>query len=302
MTHTKPDVTLTPRYADAVAYASSLHANQARKSTTIPYISHLLGVSSLVLEAGGDEDMAIAGLLHDGPEDQGGKETLDHIRERFGDRVANIVEGCTDSLSEDPAEKPPWRERKEAYIAHLAEADDDTLIVSLADKLHNARAIVSDLLITGPQTWQRFNASSADILWYYSEIVDIAHQRQSNAFLVKNLDEAVREMFRMTPPAPGADFSEVNEYALSYNAYERWFDDLGTLSSMLEPLQVAFESDGRIPAGTGTDALRAWLFGLIRSARFNSSLELNSAGEFVEVEPHQDPVVQAILSVLRHRG
>ena len=106
----------------------------------------------------------------------------------------------------------------------------------------------------------------------------------------------------MTPPAPSADFSEVNEYALSYNAYERWFDDLGTLSSKLEPLQVAFESDGRIPAGTRTDALRAWLFGLIRSARFSGSLELNSAGEFVEVEPHQDPAMQAILSVLRHQG
>ena len=302
MSDTNPSVILTQRYADAVAYASSLHAEQARKSTTIPYISHLLGVSSLVLEAGGDEDMAIAGLLHDGPEDQGGKKILNHIRERFGDRVANIVEGCTDTLSEKPAEKPPWRERKEAYIAHLAEANDDTLTVSLADKLHNARAIVSDLLITGSQTWKRFNATSADILWYYSEIVDIAHQRPSNTFLVKNLDEAVREMFRMTPPAPSADFSEVNEYALSYNAYERWFDDLGTLNTMLEPLQAAFESDGRIPAGTGTDALRAWLFGLMRSARFNSSLEENSAGEFVEVEPHQDPVVQAILSVLRHRG
>ena len=300
MTHTKPDVILTPRYADAVAYASSLHAEQARKSTTIPYISHLLGVSSLVLEAGGDEDMAIAGLLHDGPEDQGGKETLDHIRERFGDRVANIVEGCTDSLSEDPAEKPPWRERKEAYIAHLAEADDDTLIVSLADKLHNARAIVSDLLITGPQTWQRFNASSADILWYYSEIVDIAHQRQSNAFLAKNLDEAVKEMRRLTPPPAGATAAEISRYAMSYNAYERWFADLGTIGAMLEPLQADYLKTGEVPTGTGVDALRAWLFALVRSERFTSGLTVASPGVFVMTEAPENPLIRKVVDALGH--
>lgn len=101
----QPTTVLTQRYADAVAYASTLHADQVRKSTSIPYISHLLGVSSLVLAAGGDEDMAIAALLHDGPEDQGGQVVLDEIRERFGDRVAHIVEGCTDSLAEDPDNK-----------------------------------------------------------------------------------------------------------------------------------------------------------------------------------------------------
>lgn len=185
---------LTQRYADAVAYTSALHASQARKSTSIPYVSHLLGVSSLILEAGGDEDMAIAGLLHDGPEDQGGQKVLDEIRERFGVRVANIVMGCTDSLAEDPEDKADWRERKEDYIAHLKEVDDDALTVSLADKLHNARAIVSDLMITGPTTWDRFNASREDILWYYNEILATGRIRNGSEYLVTNLTEAVKNM------------------------------------------------------------------------------------------------------------
>ena len=185
---------LTQRYADAVAYTSALHASQARKSTSIPYVSHLLGVSSLILEAGGDEDMAIAGLLHDGPEDQGGQKVLDEIRERFGERVANIVMGCTDSLAEDPEDKADWRERKEDYIAHLKDVDDDALTVSLADKLHNARAIVSDLMITGPTTWDRFNASREDILWYYNEILATGRIRNGSEYLVTNLTEAVKNM------------------------------------------------------------------------------------------------------------
>lgn len=193
---TTPAVVLTNRYAEAVAYASALHAKQARKSTTIPYTSHLLAVSALVLEAGGDEDMAIAALLHDGPEDQGGQKTLDVIRERFGERVANIVEGCTDSFAENPEEKQPWRIRKERYLAHLAVADQDTLTVSLADKLHNARATVSDLLITGPTTWARFNEQTSPeaILWYYRSILEIAKERSENEFLVTNLEAAVQDM------------------------------------------------------------------------------------------------------------
>ena len=190
----RPHTVLTRRFAEAVAYASALHANQARKATTIPYISHLLGVSSLILEAGGDEDMAIAGLLHDGPEDQGGEKVLDEIRERFGDRVARIVEGCTDSLAEDPEEKEPWRKRKEDYLAHLKEVDDDALAVSLADKLHNARAIVSDLMITGPSTWDRFNASPEEIVWYYGQVLTTAINRDAAEFLRANLRCAVHEM------------------------------------------------------------------------------------------------------------
>ena len=204
----KPKTILTQRYADAVAYASALHANQVRKSTTIPYISHLLGVSSLVLEAGGDEDMAIAALLHDGPEDQGGQATLNEIRERFGDRVAHIVEGCSDSLSEDPNNKAPWKERKERYLAHLKDADDDTLTVSLSDKLHNARAIATDLAITGPSTWDRFNASPKDIRWYYESIADISAKREAQAFLRVNLADAIADMRADSTQIPGSTSRE----------------------------------------------------------------------------------------------
>ncbi len=194
---TNPHVVLGPRYAEAVGYASDLHADQTRKSTNIAYISHLLGVSSLVLEAGGDEDMAIAALLHDGPEDQGGQATLDEIHDKYGDRVARIVEGCTDSLAEDPEHKEPWRQRKEKYIAHLKDAADDALTVSLADKLHNARAIVTDLLISGPSTWDRFNSSPEEILWYYNQVLSTGRAKQGNTFLLTNLAEAIGEMTRL---------------------------------------------------------------------------------------------------------
>jgi Guanosine polyphosphate pyrophosphohydrolases/synthetases len=195
---TTPHVVLTPRYAEAVQYASELHAGQTRKSTNIAYISHLLGVSSLVLEAGGDEEMAIAALLHDGPEDQGGRATLDEIRARFGDRVALIVEGCSDSLSDDPEDKDPWKDRKVSYLGHLKDADDDTLAVSLADKLHNARAIATDLMITGPSTWDRFNASPPEILWYYESILAIGKEREAATFLTVNLADAVSDMAGFT--------------------------------------------------------------------------------------------------------
>ena len=196
MTEPKPNptVTLGPRYAEAVAYASTLHATQTRKTTTIPYISHLLGVSSLVLEAGGDEDLAIAALLHDGPEDQGGQATLHEIRTKFGDRVAYIVEGCTDSFAEDPENKAPWKERKIAYLEHLKEADIDTLTVSLADKLHNARAIVTDLMIHGEQTWERFNGKKDGTLWYYQSILAIAKGSKAPRSLQVNLEDAVLDM------------------------------------------------------------------------------------------------------------
>jgi (p)ppGpp synthase/HD superfamily hydrolase len=187
-------IKLTNRYTDAVTYAAHLHAEQARKSTAIPYISHLLGVSSLVLEAGGNEDMAIAALLHDGPEDQGGQATLDEIRTMFGDRVAHIVEGCTDSLAEDPENKLPWKQRKLDYLAHLKNADRETQTVSIADKLHNARAIVTDLRIQGPSTWDRFNSSKHEILWYYQEVLTIALHSDLPAFLKVNLTEAVENM------------------------------------------------------------------------------------------------------------
>ena len=139
--------------------------------------------------------MAIAALLHDGPEDQGRRKTLKKIQKKFGKRVAPIVEGCSDSLNKDPGEKEDSLLLKERYIAHLKEADDDTLTVSLAGKLHNARAIVSDLMICGPGTWKRFtNTTPEQILWYSNNILDIAVKRGINQFLIVNLTVAVTEM------------------------------------------------------------------------------------------------------------
>ena len=163
----EPAVILGDRFAAGVAEAVRLHAHQARKGNGVPYISHLLAVAGLVLENGGDEDQAIAALLHDGPEDQGGAATLALIRERFGDRVADIVEACSDTF-EMP--KPPWLDRKHSYIAHLDQVDDDVRLVALADKVHNARTIVADLHAHGAVTLDRFNGGREGTLWYYETL------------------------------------------------------------------------------------------------------------------------------------
>jgi (p)ppGpp synthase/HD superfamily hydrolase len=175
----------------ALVFACELHRDQVRKgSKGIPYIAHLLGVASIVIEDGGDEGEAIAALLHDGPEDRGGEPTLDRIRAEFGDRVAGIVEGCSDTL-EDP--KPPWRERKEAYLVHLEEAPDEVLRVSLADKLHNARAILSDYREVGEELWSRFNGTREESLWYYRSLSDIFARRCSGP-LAEELETTVNEI------------------------------------------------------------------------------------------------------------
>ena len=189
-----PHVVLTEKYSKAVLYASTLHRAQTRKGNDIAYMAHLLGVSALVLEARGDEDQAIAALLHDAAEDQGGQPTLDVIADRFGQRVADIVKACSDSLSEDPDEKAPWLVRKTHHISMLATADDDVIIVAMADKVHNARSIVSDLSVHGPKTWQKFNASSEQILWYYTSNLLVARERTASGFLVDALERALVEM------------------------------------------------------------------------------------------------------------
>ncbi len=160
---------LTDRFDDALAYASRVHRDQTRKGTDIPYISHLLGVASLALEAGADEDQAIAALLHDAVEDQGGAERLFDIRARYGVRVASIVEHCTDT---DAVPKPPWRLRKEAYVASLAHKPAEALLVSLADKTHNAGAILADLAAIGPAVWDRFTGGKDGTLWYYAALAE----------------------------------------------------------------------------------------------------------------------------------
>jgi len=161
---------LTNRFDDALVYASRLHRSQSRKGSEVPYISHLLAVSSLTLEHGGDEEQAIAALLHDAAEDQGGEARLNDIEGRFGARVAKIVADCTDTF-DNP--KPDWRPRKEAYIASLRHKSADSLLVSLADKTHNAEAINSDRLDVGEAIWARFAGGRNGTLWYYHELASV---------------------------------------------------------------------------------------------------------------------------------
>jgi (p)ppGpp synthase/HD superfamily hydrolase len=165
---------LTARFGDALQYAHEIHREQLRKDTQIPYISHLLSVAALTLEHGGDEDQAMGALLHDAAEDCGGVERLDDIRRRFGDVVAAIVEDCTDSWVEP---KPKWRPRKEAYIASLETKPATALLVSLADKTHNARAIVADLGTVGDQLWERFSQGPDEVRWYYGSLAEVFNRR-----------------------------------------------------------------------------------------------------------------------------
>ncbi len=162
---------LAERFETALRFAATVHCAQTRKGGDIPYIGHLLGVCSLVIEDGGSEDEAIAALLHDAVEDQGGEPMLAQIRERFGDHVAEIVLACSDT-TEIP--KPPWRERKQAYLDHLDSAAASVLRVSLADKLYNARAILRDYQTHGETVWDRFNrdAGRDQQLWYYGSLAE----------------------------------------------------------------------------------------------------------------------------------
>jgi (p)ppGpp synthase/HD superfamily hydrolase len=161
-------MTPTTRFEDALVFAARLHREQRRKSTDVPYIAHLLAVTALVLEYCDDEDTAIAALLHDAIEDQGGAATRELIRERFGQRVVAIVDGSSDT---DETPKPPWRARKERYLAHLATAPPEVLLVTTADKLHNARAILADYRLHGEVLWARFNAGREEQLWFYRSMV-----------------------------------------------------------------------------------------------------------------------------------
>ena len=186
-------MTLGKRFGDALQYAITAHDNHVRKGTEIPYISHLLGVASLVIEHHGSEDEAIAALLHDAVEDAGGLPRLKDIQEKFGNEVARIVEGCTDAYT-DP--KPPWRPRKEAYINHLSDADESILLVAAADKLHNVRAILRDYREIGERLWTRFNATKEEELWYYRSLSDTFNARMGGRLvpLCTELDHTVSEL------------------------------------------------------------------------------------------------------------
>ena len=183
--------------------ATQLHAGQMRKGTEeqrrngteIPYVSHLLGVSSLVLEHGGTEDQAIAALLHDAVEDQGGIKTLDRIRDHFGSGVAEIVDHCTDAY-EDP--KPEWRQRKETYVDEVPNMPATAALVSCADKLHNARAILSDLREVGDELWGRFTGKKKGTLWYYRALVDAFNDKDIKKRLTDELSRTVEEIEKLS--------------------------------------------------------------------------------------------------------
>lgn len=180
---------LSTRYDDALRYAHDLHRAQTRKGTPIPYISHLMTVSALVIEHGGNEDQAIAALLHDAAEDQGGERTLADIRMRFGDAVAQIVGDCTDAWEEP---KPAWRPRKEAYLALLPHKPPQSLLVSLADKTHNAEAILFDYRALGDALWPRFNGGAGGTRWYYGALAEV-FARTMPGRLSDRLARAVKE-------------------------------------------------------------------------------------------------------------
>ena len=180
---------LTDRFEDALLFATRLHASQLRKRSDVPYIAHLLGVTSLVLEDGGTEDEAIAALLHDAVEDQGGLETLEEIRLRFGEPVAGIVLAMSDSHS---VPKPPWRERKEAYINSIRSASPSAIRVSLADKIYNARATLQDIRREGEAAWDKFNGGKDGTLWYYEQLILAFKGRGMSpllAELIKTVDQ-----------------------------------------------------------------------------------------------------------------
>ena len=183
-------IPMPSRFEEALAFAARLHKDQRRKGFGVLYISHLLAVTALVIEHGGDEDEAIAALLHDAIEDQGGSEAREEIRRRFGDRVTEIVDGCTDS---ETIPKPPWKERKQAYIAHLGEASTSVRLVSAADKLHNARSILNDYRSLGEEVWQRFQGRKAGTLWYYRSVLDALSQAGRTP-LVEELDRVVSQL------------------------------------------------------------------------------------------------------------
>jgi (p)ppGpp synthase/HD superfamily hydrolase len=184
------DANLSERFEDALVFTTRLHRMQFRKGTQIPYVSHLLSVAALVLEAGGDEELAIAALLHDAVEDQGGLETLEEIRNRYGGRVARIVESCSDAFE---VPKPAWRNRKEEYIAHLQSSSEDARLVSVADKLHNARSILRDILVNGDDVWSKFNGGKDGTLWYYRSLVLVFEALDQN-FLVDELRRVVEQI------------------------------------------------------------------------------------------------------------
>ncbi len=184
---------LSGQFCKALVYAELKHHTQVRKGGDIPYVGHLLSVASLVINDGGTEEQAIAALLHDCVEDAGGPPTLTEIRANFGDAVARIVDECSDT---DETPKPPWRERKQRYLTHLGTVGQDTLLVSVADKLDNARSMLRDHRAHGAQLWQRFTVTDpGDHFWYYGELIAAYRRRGLDSWMVDELARVVDELF-----------------------------------------------------------------------------------------------------------
>ena len=188
---------LTDRFEAALAFAAQIHQDHSRKRSQVPYLSHLLSVAALVLEDGGGEDEAIAALLHDAIEDQGHRTDLADLRRRFGARVAEIVDACSDT---DQHPKPPWRGRKEAFIDRMRHAPPDVLRVACADKLHNARSTLADLRLQGPSAWDKFGAGRDEQLWYYGSLSELFEQRMPGP-LSAELARTVAEIRTVAFPA-----------------------------------------------------------------------------------------------------
>lgn len=181
---------LTEKFEYALIYATRLHAQQVRKVTGVPYISHLLSVAALVLEDGGTEEEAIAALLHDALEDQNHPTLRQDIKQHFGDEVLTIVEGCTEC---DMFPKPPWCDRKLRYLEHLRDASVSVRRVALADKLHNARSLLADWQRLGDSIWQEFRQGKAGTLWFYNCLLEI-FQEPSASVMRQELQEIIEQL------------------------------------------------------------------------------------------------------------
>jgi (p)ppGpp synthase/HD superfamily hydrolase len=181
---------LSARFDEALVLASTLHRKQARKASGVPYVAHLLGVTSLVLEEGGSEDMAIAALLHDAAEDQGGEATLEEISAAFGVEVARWVRQASDSFVQP---KPEWEARKKHHLAEIPAADPEARLIMLADKVHNARSILADHARVGPVVWERFSVPRERTIWYYETLLQV-FERGLSPVLYDTLGECVRRM------------------------------------------------------------------------------------------------------------
>lgn len=185
-------MSLSSKYQEALTFAFELHHEQERKGSGVPYMAHLLGVSSLVMEHGGDEELAIAGLLHDSVEDQGGLTIATEIRSRFGERVANVVLECTDSFEEP---RPPWKVRKERYLFKLAGCTPDAALVIACDKLYNLQSIVDDLYECGDSVWSRFSGGNDGVLWYYHEL---GHRLKAPDGLRRRFEKLLSELLNLS--------------------------------------------------------------------------------------------------------